>query len=155
MGGAKCFRSYQFVNIAGGEYARSASDGRLYSSASVDTIYSLSGEMPAADAAQDGEDSALWPGALTSGSVRRACAVRKLSAGGAILHCDHEVALGERLELELLNGEQLAGHVVWQRGGEVGLAFDSQIDVFAIIAQDIVSQRGERRRMPRVELVCP
>ncbi len=27
--------------------------------------------------------------------------------------------------------------------------------MFAIIAQDIVSQPGERRRMPRVELICP
>jgi hypothetical protein len=120
----------------------------------VETIYSLSGDMPAAEAGQEGDRSALWPGALTSGSVRRACAVRKLSAGGAVLHCDHDVEPGERLELELMNGEQLAGHVAWRRGGEVGLSFDTQIDVFAFIAQDIVSQPGERRRMPRVELAC-
>jgi hypothetical protein len=122
----------------------------------LETIYSLSGDVPAADVGLEGDDDvALWPGALTSGSVRRACSIRKLSAGGAILHCDHDVEVGERLELELMNGEHLAGHVVWRRGSEVGLAFDSQIDVFAIIAQDIVSQPGERRRMPRVELGCP
>jgi len=122
----------------------------------VETIYSLSGDVPVADAgAESDEDVALWPGALTSGSVRRGCSIRKLSAGGAILHCDHEVAVGERLELELMNGEHLAGRVVWRRGSEVGLSFDAQIDVFAIIAQDIVSQPGERRRMPRVEIVCP
>src|SRR3954470_1808998 len=128
----------------------------LFASDAVETIYSLSGEVPAADAGQESDDDvALWPGALTSGSVRRACSIRKLSAGGAILHCDHEVEIGERLELELMNGEQLAGRVAWHRGSEVGLSFDSQIDVFAIIAQDIVSQPGERRRMPRVETVCP
>jgi hypothetical protein len=122
----------------------------------LETIYSLSGDVPTADVGRDGgDDIALWPGALTSGSVRRACSIRKLSAGGAILHCDHDVEIGELLELELMNGEHLAGRVVWRRGGEVGLSFDSQIDVFAIIAQDIVSQPGERRRMPRVELVCP
>jgi hypothetical protein len=122
---------------------------------SVETIYSLSGEVPVADAIREGDDDvALWPGALTSGSIRRACSIRKLSAGGAVLHCDHDVAIGERLELELTNGEHLAGRVVWRRGGEVGLSFDTQIDVFAIIAQDIVSQPGERRRMPRVELSC-
>jgi hypothetical protein len=120
----------------------------------VETIYSLSGDMPAAEAGQEDDQDSLWPGALTSGSVRRACAVRKLSAGGAVLHCDHDVEPGERLELELMNGEQLAGHVAWRRGGEVGLSFDTQIDVFALIAQDIVSQPGERRRMPRVELAC-
>ena len=124
-------------------------------SARLETIYSLSGDVPIADAGQESHDDvALWPGALTSGSVRRACSIRKISAGGAILHCDHDVEIGERLELELMNGEHLAGRVVWRRGGEVGLSFDSQIDVFAIIAQDIVSQPGERRRMPRVELVC-
>ena len=127
-----------------------------FESACVETIYSLSGEVPAADAEADGDENvALWPGALTTGSVRRACWVRKISAGGAILGCDHDLELGERLELELMSGEHLAGRVAWRRGGEVGLSFDTQIDVFSIIAQDIVSQPGERRRMPRVELVCP
>ena len=60
---------------------------------------------------------------------------------------------GERLDLELMTGEQLGGTIAWQRGAEVGLRFDEPIDVFALIAQDIVSQPGERRRMPRVELV--
>ena len=78
-----------------------------------------------------------------------------MSAGGAILHVDHEVEPGERLELELMTGEPLDGTVAWRRGAEVGLRFDRQIDVFALIAQDLVSQPGERRRMPRVELTCP
>ncbi|MEA3043029.1 MAG: hypothetical protein QOH47_867 [Sphingomonadales bacterium] len=122
----------------------------------METIYSLSGEVPAADAGAGSDEAvALWPGALTCGSVRRACWVRKISAGGAILGCDHDLELGERLELELMSGEQLAGLVAWRDGGEVGLSFDEPIDVFAIIAQDIVSQPGERRRMPRVELACP
>ena len=120
----------------------------------LDTIYSLSGEMPAALAAGDlQDDDALREGAVTSGSVKRACWVRKVSAGGAILHCAHEVSIGERLELELLNGERLAGRVVWQSGADIGLSFDMPVDVFAIIARDIVNLPGERRRMPRVEIV--
>jgi hypothetical protein len=120
----------------------------------LDTIYSLSGEVPAASGAGDpGDDGALREGALTSGSVKRACWVRKVSAGGAILHCAHELAIGERLELELLNGERLGGRVVWQSGADIGLCFDAPVDVFAIIARDIVNQPGERRRMPRVEIV--
>src|SRR4051794_40898204 len=126
-----------------------------FASARLDTIYSLSGDVPMADVDQESDDAALWPGALTSGSIRRACSIRKLSAGGAVLHCDHDVEIGERLELELMNGQHLGGRVAWRRGSEVGLSFDSQIDVFAIIAQDIVSQPGERRRMPRVETTCP
>ena len=120
----------------------------------LDTIYSLSGEVPAALGAGDGQDDgALREGALTSGSVRSACWVRKVSAGGAILHCTHDVAIGERLELELLNGERLGGRVIWQSGADIGLSFDMPVDVFAIIARDIVNQPGERRRMPRVEIV--
>lgn len=119
----------------------------------METVYSLSGDVPPAEIAELGDDHGLWPGALTVGSVRQVCLIRKISAGGAILHVDEPVELGERLDLELMTGAQLGGTVAWRRGCEVGLAFDRPTDIFAIIAQDIVSQPGERRRMPRVELV--
>ncbi|HST36032.1 MAG TPA: PilZ domain-containing protein, partial [Allosphingosinicella sp.] len=113
-------------------------------------------EVPGLDAGPDEADrDTLRPGAVTSGSIRQVCSVRKLSAGGAILHVDHEVAVGERLELELMNGVPLDGIVAWRNGSEVGLRFDAKVDVFALIAQDIVSQPGERRRMPRVEITWP
>jgi hypothetical protein len=120
----------------------------------VDTIYSLSGDVPPVDGAAEEDDSSLWPGSLTAGSIRQVCSIRKISAGGAVLHVDHPVEVGERLELELMTGDQLDGTIAWCRGSEVGLRFDAPIDVFAIIAHDIVNQPGERRRMPRVELVC-
>ena len=120
----------------------------------VETIYSLSGDVPPAEGAQEVDDAGLWPGALTVGSVRLVCSIRKISAGGAVLHVDQEVEVGQRLELELMTGEHLEGTIAWRRGAEVGLSFDAPVDVFAIIAQDIVSQPGERRRMPRVETVC-
>ena len=122
----------------------------------VETIYSLSGEVPPVElplAADEG--ASLWPGALTRGSVRLVCSIRKISAGGAVLHVDQQVEIGDRLELELMTGELLGGTIAWRRGSEVGLRFDEPVDVFAIIAQDIVSQPGERRRMPRVESACP
>lgn len=122
----------------------------------VETIYSLSGEMPPAQAADEAADgAALRPGALMSGSIRQTCAVRKLSAAGAVLHVDHPTFLGERMELELTGGERHEGTIAWRRGAELGLRFDAQADVYAMIAQDIVGQEGERRRMPRVELACP
>ena len=119
----------------------------------METIYSLSGEVPPVDDVAGADDIGLWPGALTVGSIRKVCSIRKLSAGGAIVQVDGPVTPGERLDLELMTGEQLVGTIAWQRGQEVGLRFDEPIDVFAVIAQDIVSQPGERRRMPRVELV--
>ena len=126
----------------------------MLESVSVETVYSLSGEVPPVDAPIEADDIGLWPGALTVGTVRQVCSIRKISAGGAVLHVDQDVAPGERLELELMTGEQLSGTIAWRRGGEVGLRFDAPVDVFAIIAQDIVSQPGERRRMPRVETIC-
>jgi len=119
----------------------------------VETVYSLSGDVPPVESPIEADDFGLWPGALTVGSIRQVCSIRKISAGGAIVHVDGPIAPGERLDLELMTGEQLGGTVAWQRGAQVGLRFDAPIDVFAVIAQDIVSQPGERRRMPRVELV--
>jgi hypothetical protein len=122
-------------------------------SVSVETVYSLSGDVPPVEIPIEADDFGLWPGALTVGSIRQVCSIRKISAGGAIVHVDGPIAPGERLDLELMTGEQLGGTIAWQRGAEVGLRFDEPIDVFALIAQDIVSQPGERRRMPRVELI--
>ncbi|HYD13832.1 MAG TPA: PilZ domain-containing protein [Allosphingosinicella sp.] len=119
----------------------------------METIYSLSGDVPPVDDVAGADTADFWPGALTVGSIRQVCSIRKLSAGGAIVQVDGPVIPGERLDLELMTGEQLGGTIAWQRGSEVALRFDEPIDVFAVIAQDIVSQPGERRRMPRVELV--
>src|SRR5688572_9419880 len=80
----------------------------------VETIYSLSGEVPPVDDAGEADDFGLWPGALTVGSIRQACSIRKLSAGGAIVQVDGPVTPGERLDLELMTGEQLVGTIEWQ-----------------------------------------
>ena len=119
----------------------------------METIYSLSGDVPPVDDVAGADAADLWPGALTVGSIRQVCLIRKLSAGGAVVQVDGPAIPGDRLELELMTGAQLGGTIAWQRDGEVALRFDQPIDIFAVIAQDIVSQPGERRRMPRVELV--
>ena len=122
----------------------------------VDTIYSLSGEVSPIDpASQEGEDAVLQRGALAVGSIRRICLIRKIASGGAVLHADMPAEEGRRLELELDTGEHLDGTVVWRRGCEIGLRFDEPIDVLPILAKNLVSQAGERRRMPRVEVACP
>ena len=122
----------------------------------METVYSLSGEMPPVEGrSEEDPESSLKAGALVRGSIRQVCAVRRISAGGAVLHLDLPVEPGERLGLDLMSGQKLEGIVVARQGSEVGIRFDEPIDVFAIIARDIVSQPGERRRMPRVELACP
>lgn len=121
----------------------------------LDTVYSLSSDVPPHDAATDSaDDSALERGAVAAGSIRRICFIRKIASGGAVLHADMPVEEGRRLELELPTGEHLDGTIVWRRGCEVGLRFDEPIDVLPILARNLASQPGERRRMPRVELFC-
>jgi hypothetical protein len=121
----------------------------------VDTVYSLSGEVtPVEGSLSDVEASVLQPGALVIGSVRQICLIRKISAGGAVLHTDIPLEEGRRLELELETGEHLDGTIVWRRGAELGLQFDEAVDVLPILARNLASQPGERRRMPRVELCC-
>lgn len=122
----------------------------------MDTIYSLSGDVPPLDAALLAtDDASLQPGALIVGSIRQLCLIRKLSAGGAVLHADLPIEDGQRLELELDTGEQLDGVIAWRRGLEVGLRFDTPIDILPILARNLASQPGERRRMPRVEIAVP
>jgi hypothetical protein len=122
----------------------------------LDTVYSLSGEVPPIEAAVEEADSLVFqPGSVVLGSIRQVCLIRKISAGGAVLHADLPVEEGERLELELETGEHLDGRIAWRRGSELGLRFDEAIDVLPILARNLVSQPGERRRMPRVEVFCP
>lgn len=122
----------------------------------MDTVYSLSGEVPPLDSwVGEGEGSALQPGLVVVGSVRQICSLRKLGAGGAVLHADVPVEEGRRLELELEGGQLLEGRVVWRRGSELGLRFDEPVDVLPIVARNLANQPGERRRMPRIEVTCP
>jgi hypothetical protein len=123
----------------------------------VETVFSLYNEVPGSDCppanARDG--AFLQEGSLVLGSVREVCSVRKVSGAGAILSADLPARPGERLELELMSGDQMDGIVEWRRGDEIGLRFDKPVDVFSLLARNLVSQPGERRRMPRVELLCP
>jgi hypothetical protein len=122
----------------------------------LETIYSLSGEVPLVEVpTEDVDESVLQPGELVIGSIRQVCLIRKISAGGAVLHVDTPAEEGRRLELELETGEHLDGTIVWCRGSELGLRFDEPIDILPILARALVSQPGERRRMPRVEVSCP
>lgn len=130
-------------------------DGVSRKQVPLDTVYSLTGEVPPIEAViEDADASVFQPGELVLGSVREVCLIRKISAAGAILHADIHVEEGDRLELELGTGEHLDGTIAWRRGSELGLRFDEPIDVLPILARNLVSQPGERRRMPRVEVFC-
>ena len=62
---------------------------------------------------------------------------------------------GSRVSIELGTGKRHVAEVKWARGGEIGLAFSSPVDVIALINRNLVAQPVERRQMPRVELRAP
>ena len=121
----------------------------------LDTVYSLSADVPPSDGYEDDAGAVFQPGSLTLGSIRQVCQIRKLGAGGAVLHADLAIEEGQRLELELETGEHLDGTIAWRHGFEIGLRFDRPIDILPILARNLAGQPGERRRMPRIEVYCP
>ncbi len=122
----------------------------------ADTIYSLADEPPRpAGLSERHERGKLQPGAVGRGSLREICFLRKITPLGAVLCMEGPVEAGERLDLELLTGDRLSGSVDWVRGTDVGLRFDEEADMFALITRNLVHQPGDGRKMPRIELDCP
>src|SRR5688572_29111531 len=127
----------------------------MLENAAIGTVFSFDHEAPGLPAASDTVTAQdLDAGVAIRGSVRNACFIRRLTSAGAVLHADFELQDGERLSLELENGQRLEGTIAWRSGGEAGLTFDRVVDVFAIIARNMVNMPGERRRLPRIQVRC-
>ena len=58
------------------------------------------------------------------------------------------IKLGQKLTVELKCGQPLKGKVAWLRSPNLGLLFDTPIDVVAMLSQN---EGGPRPRMPRIE----
>jgi hypothetical protein len=71
---------------------------------------------------------------------------------GATVASELTPALGDRVSIELANGQRPAGKVAWARRGELGVRFEDSIDVVALLNRKLVSQTPERRTMPRIEV---
>ena len=106
-------------------------------------------DSPPADAL-----GALDPVALIVGGARRECAVRKISALGATVRGAMADGPGAEVAVELATGQRPAGTIDWVAGGEAGIRFKQPIDMLALLNRTLISQPGERRTMPRVELRC-
>jgi hypothetical protein len=108
-------------------------------------------DVPPADAL-----GALDQVAVTVAGVRRECGVRKISALGATVAGGlGEGKPGAQVSVELATGHRPAGTIEWVAGGEAGIRFATPIDMVALLNRTLISQPGERRTMPRVELRCP
>ncbi len=116
------------------------------------TIFSLSGEPPAHFRAEPGDSTRFDAASLVSDEARVPCALRKLTTVGATLLVGCEIMEGVGLELELANGQRLAGTIAWSIDGAAGFLFEAPIDVIGTLARTLAALPAERRSVPRVEL---
>ena len=117
------------------------------------TIFSLAAEPPGAQLLAEPGDHAAFDAAFLAGETGRlACAIRKLSAVGAMLQLGDEIVEEEGLRLELANGQSLPGRIAWTEQGSAGFLFDTPIDVIGTLARNLAALPAERRSVPRVEL---
>ena len=106
-------------------------------------------DSPPADALGE-----LDPVALFEGGQRRPCAIRKISTLGATIRGVVTTTPGDDVAIELATGQRPTGTIDWVARGEAGIRFRQPIDMLALLNRKLISQPGERRTMPRVELRC-
>jgi len=124
------------------------------------TTFVMAARLPWPDDAAPADAlGALDPVALFVGGERRDCAIRKISALGTTLRGAMGQGLdaspGTEVAVELATGHRPVGTIDWVAGGEAGIIFRQPIDMLALLNRTLISQPGERRTMPRVELRCP
>jgi len=117
------------------------------------TLYSLSADTPSCPDRRHDERyvSLLRVGALTIDGRRELCLIRNVSAGGMMIRPYSPIAAGTHVSIELKQGECVSGVAQWSDDGLVGVAFDTAIDVLALLN---APGGRPRPRMPRIELSC-
>jgi hypothetical protein len=120
----------------------------------VETGFSFSNDVPAPPERRQGERhlKILRVGTLVLNGRRELCLIRNISAGGLMAHVYSLVVPGQSVAVELKTNQQIAGRVIWTRGGNAGIQFDEPVDVAELLANPQVLDNGWRPRMPRVEI---
>ena len=118
------------------------------------TLYSLAGTPPRRPERRSSERhlSLLRVGAISIGTRRELCLIRNISAGGMMVRAYSDLEPGERLSIELKQGDPVTGMVQWVEDGLTGIAFDSPVDIVTLLSP--LSPSAPRPRMPRVEIQC-
>lgn len=94
-------------------------------------------------------------GLLHGAGYTSLCLVRNISSGGLMARVYRDMMVGERIAVELREGQILSGDVAWSRDCYVGITFDVDVDVEGILASPWVSEQGKRPRLPRIEVERP
>jgi len=115
------------------------------------TLYSLSDAAPRPGDRRDGDRhlTLFRVGSVMIGDRRELCLIKNISAGGMMVRAYCAIPEGTPLSIELKSGQPVSGRVTWIRDHNLGVSFDSAIDVLEILS---ASADGPRPRMPRVEV---
>jgi len=123
------------------------------------TTFVMAAQLPWPDVAPPADAlGVLDPVALYVSGERRDGGIRKISALGATVRgaggAGIEISPGAEVSVELATGQRPIGTIDWVADGEAGIRFKQPIDMLALLNRTLISQPGERRTMPRVELRC-
>ena len=119
------------------------------------TTFVMAARLPWPDVAPPADAlGVLDPIALFVGGERRDGGIRKISPLGATVRGVTGESPGAEVSIELATGQRPMGTIDWVAGGEAGIRFKQPIDMVALLNRTLISQPGERRTMPRVELRC-
>jgi hypothetical protein len=134
---------------------KAAERGRTMSLHAVEeTTFSLSRRAPSPPERrqQPRHITILRVGAVIIGGRRELCLIRNISAGGLMAHVYSRIAVGQKLEVDFKTNQPLSGRVSWVDGSNVGIAFDTIVDVEELLAAQAADENGWRPRLPRVEV---
>jgi len=94
----------------------------------------------------------LRVGSVIVGGRRELCLIRNISAGGLMAHVYSRMQEGQALEVELKSNQRLSGTVSWVEGANIGISFETLVDVEELLAAQSSDENGWRPRLPRVEV---
>ncbi|HTI31166.1 MAG TPA: PilZ domain-containing protein [Sphingomonas sp.] len=86
-------------------------------------------------------------GKMSRGGHEELCVLRNISTGGAMIAHNSDLAVGERIALNLRFDDQFEAQVVWVKGDRCGVKFDDEIDLPKILAGHTA---GPKPRPPRL-----
>src|SRR5436853_4762099 len=94
----------------------------------------------------------LRVGALIGVGGRELCLIRNISAGGVLAHVYSTHKIGSAVSIELKSNQAVSGRVVWADQSNVGIEFDTPIDVEEMLSSQAALDNGWKPRLPRVEV---
>jgi PilZ domain len=89
---------------------------------------------------------------LTSGDDESLCVARNLSSGGMMIEVFGHYEIGRRVRISLADDQYIECDVVWRHSDTIGVRFESEIDVVAILSKPQPFHQGLLRRMPRMQV---